>query len=109
MKRNTKLSTGNVFTVIYLILFSSVHAVTVTWDAGANSTWDTTTSNWTATTYTNGDDAQFLGSGAGTVTLSGTITPNSVLVNSSNDYTFAGSALQSSSTIMFKPSNLVRS
>ena len=99
MKKNTKLSTGNVFTVIYLILFSSVHAVTVTWDAGANSTWDTTTSNWTATTYTNGDDAQFLGSGAGTVTLSGTITPNSVLVNSSNDYTFAGSALQSSSTI----------
>ena len=61
-------------------------AATVTWDAGTDFNWDTTTSNWTGTTYTNGDDAQFLGSGAGTVTLSGTITPNSVLVNSTNNY-----------------------
>ena len=63
---------------------------TVTWDAGTDFNWDTTTSNWTGTTYTNGDDAQFLGSGAGTVTLSGTITPNSVLVNSTNDYELSG-------------------
>ena len=63
---------------------------TVTWDAGTDLNWDTTTSNWTGTTYTNGDDAQFLGAGAGTVTLSGTITPNTVLVNSANDYEFSG-------------------
>ncbi|MGB2091559.1 MAG: beta strand repeat-containing protein, partial [Akkermansiaceae bacterium] len=84
---------------LFILSGSLSHAATVIWDAGVNSTWDTTTSNWTGTTYTSGDDAQFLGTGAGTVTLSGTITPGSVLVSSSNDYTFAGSALQSSSTI----------
>jgi len=72
---------------------------TVTWDAGTDFIWDTTTSNWTGTTYTNGDDAQFLGSGAGTVTLSGTINPGSVTVNSANDYTFSGTAITGSGSL----------
>jgi autotransporter-associated beta strand protein len=68
-------------------------AETVTWDgtASGDAIWtDADSNSWSGGQYDNGDDAQFLGAGAGTVTLSGTITPNSVLVNSANDYDFTG-------------------
>lgn len=68
-------------------------AQTVIWDAGTNSTWDTSTANWSGATFNNGNEAHFLGAGSGTVTLTGTIAPNNVLVASSDDYTFAGSGL----------------
>ena len=80
------------FTAICLLGAGSLHAATV-WNAGINSTWDTTTANWTGSAYTNGDDAEFLGAGAGTVTLTGVIDPSSVLVSSANDYTFSGAAI----------------
>lgn len=44
--------------------------------------------SWSGSTYMSGDLAQFLGAGAGTVTLSSAITPGSVVVNSSASYTF---------------------
>lgn len=69
------------------------YAETVTWDGttSGDAIWtDADSNSWSGGTYDNGDDAQFLGDGAGTVTLSGTITPNSVLVNSANDYDFTG-------------------
>jgi fibronectin-binding autotransporter adhesin len=85
--------------ILSLLPYSAWAQSTVTWDAGTDFIWDTTTSNWTGTTYTNGDDAQFLGSGAGTVTLSGTINPGSVTVNSANDYTFSGTAITGSGSL----------
>ena len=88
----TKTYSQNAYPHVAAIFFLSIVtslAETVTWDGSVNSTWTNSDStSWSGGTYDNGDDAQFLGSGAGTVTLSGTISPGSVTVNSANDYTF---------------------
>jgi len=69
----------------------SSQAATVVWDGSTDTTWTAVSdaTSWSGATYSDGDDVQFTGAG-GTVTLSGVIDPNSVLVNSSSDYTFAG-------------------
>lgn len=65
--------------------------VTVTWDGSGDSTWtNPDNTSWTGGTYLNGAAAQFLGAGLGTVTTSGTISPGSLLVNSSGTYTIVG-------------------
>jgi len=90
MKTHSKLS-SSILALLGSIAIS--HAETVTWDGttSGDAIWtDADSNSWSGLTYDNGDDAQFLGDGAGTVTLSGTITPNSVLVNSANDYDFTG-------------------
>jgi autotransporter-associated beta strand protein len=75
-------------------------AETVTWDGSSDFNWTNPDStSWSGGTYDNGDDAQFLGSGAGTVTLSGTINPGSITVNSAGNYTFAGSAIGGTGTL----------
>ena len=90
------MKTPHIFTLNLLALLGSAaiaQAETVTWDgtASGDAIWtDADSNSWSGGQYDNGDDAQFLGAGAGTVTLSGTITPNSVLVNSANDYDFTG-------------------
>ena len=74
-----------------LLAAPSLHAATVVWDGSGDATWTNPDSNsWSGSTYNNGDAAEFLGSGSGTVTLSGTIAPGSVLVNSANNYLFSG-------------------
>ena len=73
-----------------LVSTFSAHAQTRVWDAGVNATWDTATANWTGSTYANGNDVQFLDAGAGTVTTFGTISPGSILVDSSATYTIVG-------------------
>ncbi|MEP4078334.1 beta strand repeat-containing protein [Haloferula sp.] len=78
-----------------------LHAATVTWDASGDPTWSgpSDVTSWAGATYSNGDDAQFLGAGSGTVTTSGAVNPNSVTVDSGNDYTFTGSGIGGASTI----------
>src|ERR1035437_9601663 len=50
-----------------------VHAGTQTWDNGSgNSIWDTSSVNWSGSAWTAGNDANFAGSGLGTITVSGT-------------------------------------
>ena len=73
----------------------SSQAATVVWDGSTDTTWTafSDATSWSGATYNDGDDVQFTGAG-GTVTLSGVIDPNSVLVNSSSDYTFAGTTDQ---------------
>ena len=99
----TKTHSQNAYPHVAAIFFLSVVtslAETVIWDGSVNSTWTNSDStSWSGGTYDNGDDAQFLGSGAGTVTLSGTISPGSVTVNSANDYTFTGSQISGSGTL----------
>ena len=90
MKTHSKLS-SSILALLGSIAIS--HAETVTWDGttSGDAIWtDADSNSWSGGQYDNGDDAQFLGAGAGTVTLSGTITPNSVLVNSANNYDFTG-------------------
>src|SRR5689334_21825306 len=45
-----------------------------TWDVGTTPNWNVSTGTGTATVCTNGNDANFQGSGTNTVTLSGAIT-----------------------------------
>ena len=98
--RNGNQTTLSAFVVALLAAFtfsSTAQAETVIWngdDTGGDQTWtDPDSNSWSGGQYDNGDDAEFNGAGLGTVTLSGTINPNSVLVNSAGDYTFSGAAI----------------
>lgn len=67
----------------------------VTWTAGTNNTWDTTTTNWDnggPTTFTTNDNVIFGPTGVGTVTISGAVDPGTVTF-SANGYAIAGGAL----------------
>ena len=62
-----------------------LHAADLTWDAGEDMNWNTTSTNWgdTVTTWNNGtpDNAVFGATGAGTVTLTEPITAATVNVS----------------------------
>lgn len=77
------------------------YSATVTWDGSTNMNWtQPDATSWTGATYLSGDAAQFLGAGTGTVTIdAGGVTPGSVLVNSTANYTFAGGAISGTSTL----------
>ena len=61
---------------LLLVPSGPANAATVTWDAGVNNTWDIgTTANWTGSTYTDGDDVQFLGPCVGSALSSSSNTP----------------------------------
>jgi autotransporter-associated beta strand protein len=71
----------------------------ITW-TGANSfDWDTTTANWTAnllaTGYQTGDTPNFTDAGNATspVNITTNVSPAAVVVNSSQNYTFAGAGV----------------
>lgn len=76
----------------------------VVWDGSTDQTWSQPDStSWTGATYGSGDLAEFLGAGSGTITIDGGgVTPGSVLVNSSSDYTFTGGAITGSGTTLTK-------
>ena len=60
------------------------------WSGSGNSVWaDGDATNWSFT-YNNGAPVSFTDTGAGTVTVSTALTPLSVLVDSTADYTFTG-------------------
>ncbi len=73
----------------------------VFWDnaggSGNGTNWDTSNQNWNngsaATTYANGENVTFNDTNAGHyfVTLTSTVSPGSVLVNSSGNYSITGS------------------
>ncbi len=59
------------------------YAATVTWDGSTDMTWTQPDSNsWSGATYNSGDTALFAGSGTGTVTITGTVTPGQIDVTS---------------------------
>ena len=71
---------------------------TVTW-SGGNMTWTQPDSDsWTSATYNIGNTAVFAGSGAGTVTISGTVTPGQINVTAGS-YTFSGGVIDGSGGI----------
>lgn len=70
----------------------------VEWDGSASMTWNTTDANWHANNiqgfrYLEGDNVSFKDTGSGAVSLEGTLSPGSVLVENTegHDYTFTGS------------------
>ena len=82
-------------------LFASVACgqTTVTWNGATDTTWSQPdTTSWSGATYNSGNTALFNGSGVGTVTISGTVTPGQVNVTSGS-YTFAGGAIGGSGGI----------
>ena len=89
----------------YVVLSQTVavFAATVTWDGSTDMIWtQSDATSWSGSTYMSGDLAQFLGAGAGTVTLSGAITPGSVVVNSSASYTFTGTGISGTGSTLTK-------
>lgn len=85
---------GLVFGAVVFILSAGGQAATVTWDGSGDMNWDEPdATSWGTDTYNSGDDAQFTGTGTGTVTVAaGGVTPGSVTVSSGN-YTFSGGAI----------------
>jgi len=75
---------------------------TVVWDASTDATWTAPdATSWSGASYKDNDLAEFNGAGAGTVTISGTVAPGSVVVNSAAavDYTIVGDAIGGAATI----------
>ncbi|MCI6981832.1 MAG: autotransporter-associated beta strand repeat-containing protein [Akkermansia muciniphila] len=80
---------------------------TATWSNGSgNGLWDASSKNWTqddyAYAYKDGVEVVFGDTGAGTVTLVGTLAPKSVLVGSLEDYTWSGEGKLSGSMTLTK-------
>ena len=72
------------------------HAVVLTWNnGGGNFTWSNTSGalDWSGTAWSNGSDALFAGSGAGTVSLGTPISANSVKFTASGYSLGGGNAL----------------
>ena len=86
---------------LVLTLTAPPAAGTATWTSLVSGDWqDGVSTNWDAT-YTNGFPAIFgntAATGDTVVTLVGSITPSSVVVDSANDYTFTGAALGADGT-----------
>lgn len=71
-------------------------AATATWNGAVSGVWDTTTANWTGTTFASGDDAVFTGTPANNVTAATGLTMGSITLNSG----FTGSvALTGNNTV----------
>ncbi|MEN8862379.1 MAG: autotransporter-associated beta strand repeat-containing protein [Lentimonas sp.] len=64
------------------------------WDGNTNTSWtNPDADSWTGETYNDGDDVQFLDANASAVTISGAVAPDSILVDSTIDYTISGDAI----------------
>ena len=72
-----------------------------TWDGSTDMTWASPDStSWSGNTYTDGDFVTFGDTGVGAVTISGTVAPGSVTVNSSLAYSFSGGAIGGSTGLV---------
>lgn len=76
------------------------------WTGSVSNTWDTATANWRpaggsgATIFGSGDTAIFDDTASQfSVVISGTVTPASVTVNSSSNYTFSGGSIGGSASL----------
>lgn len=68
--------------------------ISLVWDGSTDTNWSAPDStSWSGGTYTDGDAANFLGAGAGTVTIVGGVAPGGVVVNSTADYTLTGASI----------------
>ena len=88
---------------------ASVTASNLVWRGdGVANAWDSVSSNWfdgvTTVPFLNGDDVVFddSGSNAPPINLSGFLSPGSVTVNASQDYTFGGSGSLGGPMALFK-------
>lgn len=76
-----------------------LQAEDLTWVGSTSSTWDTTTVNWDSngdgtadTTFSSGDNAFFINQGPSSVSISGSVDPNTVSFTGQN-YTLTGAPL----------------
>jgi len=87
-----------VATAFVLALASPTFAASLVWKGSPSTTWDHLSANWlnggSPSAFTDGDNVSFTDTAAsGNVSLSGTLAPNSILVNATRNYTFSGSGL----------------
>jgi len=92
-------------TIATLLSSAASHAATLTWDGAGGSTWDTSSSNWTGSPWTDSSDALFAGAGTGAITVSGTRTVAS-LTTSAAGYSLTGGQINlGSATTIFAINN----
>jgi autotransporter-associated beta strand protein len=85
---------------------SQAFAADKSWNADIDNYWDYTTSNWTATTFTAGDNAYFSGTGQGNVSLGGaTMDPNAVFVSNGN-YQFSNGSIDAAGQLKVESGEL---
>lgn len=90
-----------IFTVGSTALTVDVGSKAITWTGSAGANWDiSTAASWVdngagVEKYYQGDSVTFGDAGAGVLTLAAGLTPTSVTVNSSGNYTFNGGAVVS--------------
>jgi len=104
MKISVVKSFNSVFArvaVVVGMLVGAAQAADVTWDASTDRNWtEPDSTSWSGSTYQSGDTAQFLGAGSGTITNdAGGVTPGTVIVNSSANYTFTGGSIGGTGTL----------
>jgi autotransporter-associated beta strand protein len=81
-------------TGVLCISAAQLFAANQTWNnGGANSTWDTTSLNWSGAAWTNGNTAIFGATGAGEITVASGISAIGVSQINANGYSFSGSAV----------------
>ncbi|MBT3194394.1 MAG: hypothetical protein HN341_17755 [Verrucomicrobia bacterium] len=91
----TTIGAGGTWSGAKLQYFQVTAAPALTWDGSPDTTWTGTSdaTSWSGRTYDDGDAVQFLDTGAGTVSISGTVSPASILVDSSSDYSLGGGVI----------------
>jgi fibronectin-binding autotransporter adhesin len=81
---------------------------TILWSGASSFTWDTSALNWTrggsVSSYVDNDEVQFtdLGNATSTISLSGTLSPASVRVEATKNYTLGGTGSISGTTGLTK-------
>lgn len=83
-----------------IVLAAPARAEERTWDGSGDMIWSQPdTNSWSGETYSSGDGAKFLGDGAGTISITNTVSPGSVYVDATNDYTFTDGAIGGSGAL----------
>lgn len=77
-------------------VLASAQAEERIWDGSGDMEWgQPDSSSWSGETYDSGDDVKFLGDGAGSIYIGNTVTPASIYVDATNDYTFTDGPIAS--------------
>ncbi len=89
----------------------TVHTTQLTWTGASSRAWNTGDTNWTgdATTYADGDAVTFGNTGAGMVTISSSVSPQSVTFSNTagNNYSVGGAAIAGNASLVINGGGMV--
>jgi fibronectin-binding autotransporter adhesin len=101
LRRSSRLFAAFALLGLFGAPFAS--AQTLTWSATSGTTWDTTTANWSGSTYSDGDSVDFgdpVPDGGGVMVQSAGVSPSEVDVsNNSGTYDITGGPIEGSGSL----------